>query len=754
MIRKQMFYLRPQCIVVSLLSVLFLHVINVKAQDLSQQVVVRRTQYGVPHIYAKNIEAAGYAMGYLQMQDYGKYVTSRLIKARGEWAKYHKLRGKALKKWINEDAVNHLLYARAVKNYRLLNKETQNMLKGFAKGVNRYIELHSEKFPQWVKSDFTVYDIHARQLEVVGNSKAAVRKFIRAQKRKGIKKESYDGSNPWSYLALHSKDRNRLQLASNAWALAPSRTTSGKAILLRNPHLSWRAGYYEAQMKVAGKFNYYGDFRIGEPLGLVGGFNRYLGWATTNNNPDRAVIYALAIDPDNPNHYLLDGTSFPLIKKKINVEYKTEDGIKTKTNTFLSTPFGRVIYRTENKIYIIKSTTKREYLQGEQFLRMMEAKNLEQWKDAMKIQGKTNSNFIYADGKGNIFYVWNAAIPALNNYKQVNDTTAIFVTKSSEIWINSYPWERLPHLLNPKGGYIQNENNPFYYTNMNEVFDESNFPANFPKPSLGLRSQLAIQLIGGGDKLSLKNVINRKYNMSMLLADRVKVDLIQAVEHSRPSGEIKKALKILKKWNNTVAKNSKGGILFVTWWKRYVQLANRGKRVRPTPESAGFPAPAKALFAVPWTPKQPASTPYGLANKKNTVSAFKWAVQKVKEKYGTLGLKWGEIHRAIVGKYNYPVGGASGRLGCFRVIWYEHMKKNEKKLKAVGGDGWILAVEFDKIPRAYSVLAYGESLKKLSPYHGDQLKLFVNKKMKPVHYTEEDVKKNAIKVYHPGELKH
>ena len=32
---------------------------------------------------------------------------------------------------------------------------------------------------------------------------------------------------------------------SNAWAFAPSRTRSGRAILLRNPHLDWSAGYYE-----------------------------------------------------------------------------------------------------------------------------------------------------------------------------------------------------------------------------------------------------------------------------------------------------------------------------------------------------------------------------------------------------------------------------------------------------------------------------------------------------------------------------
>jgi acyl-homoserine-lactone acylase len=96
-----------------------------------------------------------------------------------------------------------------------------------------------------------------------------------------------------------------LEEGSNAWAFAPSRTKSGKAILLRNPHLNWNSGYYEAQMTVPGVVDFYGDFRMGGPFGVVGGFNRYLGWATTNNAPDLEEIYALDVDPLKPDHYLI-----------------------------------------------------------------------------------------------------------------------------------------------------------------------------------------------------------------------------------------------------------------------------------------------------------------------------------------------------------------------------------------------------------------------------------------------------------------
>jgi acyl-homoserine-lactone acylase len=91
------------------------------------------------------------------------------------------------------------------------------------------------------------------------------------------------------------------------------------------------------------------------------------------------------------------------------------------------------------------------------------------------------------------------------------------------------------------------------------------------------------------------------------------------------------------------------------------------------------------------------------------------------------------------------------------VIWaalvcfgsYPHKLDNQKR-ETRGGDGWIIAVEFGKTPRAYSVLAYGQSNKPDSPYFADQLELFANKQMKPVAFTEADIRKQVIREYRPG----
>src|SRR3954471_6946239 len=58
-------------------------------QELSRQVEVRRTAHGVPHIFAENFAAAGFAEAWVQSEDYGSRVALSLLRARGEVAKWY-----------------------------------------------------------------------------------------------------------------------------------------------------------------------------------------------------------------------------------------------------------------------------------------------------------------------------------------------------------------------------------------------------------------------------------------------------------------------------------------------------------------------------------------------------------------------------------------------------------------------------------------------------------------------------------------
>ena len=128
------------------------------APALASQVEVRRTTYGVPHIKAENLEAAGYALAYVQLEDYGPRVALGLLRARGEMGK-----------WFGRDSMEgdfnaRLEYARAVEVYPLLDDETRAMYAGFAVGVNRYVELHPDEYPAGFDTKFTGFDVAARDV--------------------------------------------------------------------------------------------------------------------------------------------------------------------------------------------------------------------------------------------------------------------------------------------------------------------------------------------------------------------------------------------------------------------------------------------------------------------------------------------------------------------------------------------------------------------------------------------------------------
>ena len=712
--RANYFYPNPRIAVgISIflpILILLFPFIQVHAQSLdvlADQVLIRRTEYGVPHVKGENLKAVAFGLAWCELEDYGERVIKPLISARGDLAKVEGYEA------INGDFVRQLSYQRTIATYGKLSETTRNLLEGFAAGVNYYLNKYPEKFPQYKGLSFTGIDVAATTTSVA---------------------TSYSGINFAKLLKKQKEVRDSIALTeagSNAWAFAPTRTKKGNSILVRNPHLSWSAGYYEAQITVEDTLNFYGDFRIGGLFAIIGGFNERLGWATTNNHPDLEEVYALQADTTQADHFIIDGISVPLEKKLLTAEFKNGAALATETREFLFTPFGPVIHRDEGKIYVLKEAGDGEYRRGEQFTRMMLAKNLEEWKDAMRMQAITASNYTYADADGNIFYIWNATTPILSTISG-GDTAAIEVTKSSEIWNKYIPFDELPQLHNPPGGYLHNENDPFHFTNLNAVLKPEQFPANFPQPRLRQRSQHSLSLINNDDVLTLEEVVERKHSMKMLLADQLKDDLLKALKAETTEEEMSKAISHLENWNNSVEAESRGGVLFEEWYVNYAKSMDN-----------------EEMYATPWSFDNPMETPYGIANPEKAVTAFKKAMKSLGEKYGSWDVTWGEVHRLRLGDLDLPVSGGPGGLGCFRVLWFNEDKDGKMKIR--GGDGWQLAVEFSDPPKAYSILAYGQSNNPETGHHTDQAEMFANNKMKEVAYSEKAIKKKLLKSYKPGE---
>ena len=683
-----------------------------EAPELSRRVEIRRTAYGIPHITGETLEAAAFGFGYCQAEDHLLNIMRSILRARGESAKFF-----GGEENIKSDFWNRQfrVRARAIETYHRLDADFRSMLEGFAAGMNYYVKLHQDGVPNWVPR-VSGHDIAAHGLTGVArfafNRGGIVQRFLRTKRGSSF---------------ADAPEREDL-VGSNMWALAPARTRSGHAILMGNPHQPWSpvATYYEAHLTVPGLLNFYGSTFVGRPV-LTTGWNDHLGWSHTVNYPDLEEIYELDLDPGRPDHYLFDGGSVHLESEVAVVEVKTQQGMESRTRTFWYCPLGPVIHRSANKVYVLKSAAYDEFRFYQQWLRLAQAKNLSEFRAALAIQAIPMFNICYADREGNIFYLWNGTVPIMPHAAHREE--AVHATKSSEIWTRFHPIGELPQLLNPKGGYVQNCNSPPYLTNLHQTLSRADYPAYFPRNYVSLRSQHSLRLVHNDKRFSLEDVRDMKHSMGLMLADRVKDDLIAALTATSPRGEMKAAAQMLGRWDNTVAASSRGSVLFEIWWQRYASSGGGG-------------------FATPWTESEPTSTPRGLANKEAVARTFAAALEECKRLYGRWDVTWGEVHRIRQGKVDLAIGGGSGRLGCFRVVGFR--RSDDGKLVVSGGDSWVFAVEFTNPPRAYTIVGYSESEVEGSPHASDQASLYAANAMKRAAFTEREIEAQLLKKYRPG----
>ncbi len=687
----------------------------------ADRVEIIRTEYGVPHLRADDLEALGYGLAWVQMEDYGEEVLRRLLSSRGEMARHlgpdH----------LEDDLAAKPGYARARETYESFPPDTRDVMEGFAAGVNAYVREHRTELPEWAPDNFSGVDVAARDVGSWSRSRA------RAILRRMELDDSLVGGVPTDEAeGLDPRD------GSNVWAFAPGRMASGEAVLMRNPHLSWDAGYYEAHVTIPGDLDFYGDFRIGGAFGIIGGFNRHLGWSTTNNYPTLDQAYRLRLDPERTGHVLVGGESTPLDSEVVSAEVLRADGtLETVTRTLWSTEFGPVIHRDDSTVIVFKTSTLDTPSRGEQFLRMMRSRSLGEWKAAMRVRAMPSSNFTYADADGNIAYVWNARLPA---FPHEPSDTALAADALGDLWTELVPWDSLPRLENPPGGYLQNSNDPPHYTTMRAVLRPEDLPVGSPEPRLRLRSQLSIRLAEQlGDSLTLDDVIDAKHDLTMLAAERLKPDLVRAARDAASAGRVPAgadadalgaAADLLERWNNRASADARGAVLFDRWLRRYDEQV----------DSASY-------WTRAWTPDAPMDTPTGLGDPTVGVAALAWAIDDVTRRWGSWDVPWGEVHRARLGDLDLPAPGCSNLAGCFRIL--EFREADDGLMEVSRGDGWIFAVEFTEPLRAYTILAYGQTNDSTSPHHTDQLAMFLEGRMKPVLFSAEAVDSAAVTRYRP-----
>jgi len=672
--------------------------ITIAQPSLSDQSLIRRDTYGVPHILAETEQAAAFAHGYATAEDHFALLARLFLRSRAQQASVF---GES---YVQEDLYMHRLGIHEVAEARFpsLPPLIRGILEGYAAGYNLYLSRHRDRAPKWAT--------HISGVDVLANCRAIflVDFFV-------------INNNLWQ------KERPPVRgIGSNMWVIGKGRSASGKGILLANPHLPWKGPliFQEVQITVPGKINVSGATLVGFPVVGIG-FNDFLGWSHTINQRTPDTVYQLTLDPSDHSHYLYEGQSLSFGARSITIRVKRQSGLTTIHKTLLTSHYGPVFRLSGDKALALKSADLEDVDFLTQWNLMGKARSLQDFRAALNLQALPLFNIGYADRDGQIFYLFNGRIP--QRPVGYNWDESVPGNTSATEWYALLPVAELPQLLNPQTGYIQNCNDPPWFVNLHEHPDPAIFSEGITKDTLGMRGEFSLQLLERIKEWDLDKVKRYKFDEHVIVAPRVKPQLIALIRNGPADEQMLSVAELLQQWDDRASVENRAALLFVRWWENYSRQA-------------------KPRFQIPWSPDDPLGTPRGLGDPKAAMATLNDTINQLQSKYGTVSPTWGEICRFRRGPVDLAIGGAPG---CFRTIGYH--SDPDGKAVAEFGDSYTLAVEFTTPPTAYSVLAYSESSDPASPHFTDQAKLFTKGDYKRAWFTEEDILANLERSYHPGQ---
>ena len=212
--------------------------------------------YGVPHVFAKNTTGLFWGFGYAQMQGHGDLLLRLYGESRGRAAEYWGAKYAPLDRYLAAFDAS----ARAEDWYKQQTPAMKANLDAFAAGITAYGKQHPEKLADDVKVVLPVSGV-----DVVAHWERVMEfQYIASMAKatgRGIGAAAVElGENelPSDVQIAKLEQLDELEQdagGSNAWAVAPSKTVDGHAMLLANPHLDWPPSYqtyFEAQLNCAG----------------------------------------------------------------------------------------------------------------------------------------------------------------------------------------------------------------------------------------------------------------------------------------------------------------------------------------------------------------------------------------------------------------------------------------------------------------------------------------------------------------------
>jgi acyl-homoserine lactone acylase PvdQ len=668
----------------------------------AEKITIYRDSWGTPHIYAETERGAVYGQGYAAAEDRLEQILRSYLEASGHLAAA--FGPQHLEQDFTQQRAKHEYMAK--RHYNEQSAEARAILEAYVAGLQRYVQEHPERVPSWAPK------IEPWQPVALGR---------------------YVLFGWWGGEAMSKLGRRLLPQPapfSNQWAIAPSRTADGAAILMIDPHLSWTGfmRFHEVRLH-GGDLHLSGTQIAGAPLiGL--GHNRYLGWAATTGGPSTTDVYEEELNPQNPLQYRYDGQWRDLRAEPIEILVKTDSGLRAEKREVRSTQHGPIILTEGNRAYALKSPYMDQIGFVDVLLRQARARNLEEFKAAMGMNQWMQQNIMYADVEGNIYYLRAGRVPI--RPKGYDFLRVVPGNTSASEWLGIHPLKDLPQVLNPSDGYMQNCNADPMTMMAHPPFKPEDYAAylyNDTPYRYNSRAERARQVLEANHRMTLSDAMGLAFDTVVHDAPRYLAALGKAAEAQTDPQLLESGrapLQILLAWDGRLEAASAAATLFDAW-------LNQARRLKLAPADLTAMRRGEALAA---------------EKQKAVVEALVQAADTLRKTYGAIEVAWGQAHRVARGSFSYPVaGGDAGGISVLRAITFSQPDAQGLR-SANGGQSMPTLVIFKKTGvESYSALPWGESDDPASPHFADQAEKLVSRKaLKPTWFEKEQLMPHVVSV--------
>ena len=676
-------------------------------QDRGKTIIYRDT-FGVPHIYAPTVEAGLYAQGWAQAQDRPTQLLMNLKLAMGEYTEVAGEDGVQIS--LLSTMFGHLRNATAA--IGTMTDLERDRITAFANGISDFYAAHPEDVPDWWgHSSVTPEMVDAFGRMFLYNW--SIDEALGDLERGGIK--------PDFVIA---------QRGSNQWAVSPSRTADGHAILLIDPHLSWWGPSRFWEMRIhAGELQGSGVGLAGSPyIGL--GHNARIAWAMTTGGPDTADVFALTLDPEDPGRYRYDDGWREIDAHTVSLGFP--DG-SSRDYIWESTPHGPIVARSDGVAYAARIS----YDGGTNRNSAWEALNFaEDYRGAVaacETLSMFPQNVMVADTSGNIYYQRTGRVPV--RPEGYDWSRPVDGSTSATEWQGIHPASDHLQVLNPESGYLQNCNTPpdamipdspfSLAAQPDYLFSSADHGESFDGWT-NQRGARAIQLLEADSDVTVEEALAYAVDVTPFGYERWLAVLRMAEPAESPE------LAEMLAWNGQLTRDNTAALKYY-YWRDTMHQMEGGPDIRAAVDDHYAIVEQRPPRAIELSGDQLALV----------ADAWTSAMARMRTELGGTSEPWGRVFRTGRDEQSWPVGGGGGDhlgLTTLRSMGYAEADDNFERRGNRGQTSTQIVVLSEPI-QSWIFLPVGQSDRSDSPHYSDQAAtVFSDRTLKPSWWTPEELK--------------